>query len=379
MKLKLDSYYSQYDEYIKVDDLGDLTDESKKIAKNTFQNTKNTNNTRNTTTTTTTTTTNIEDTLGTLYDNSRESSCDDEREYPNDICVCSRCGVPGITHGLDIYECEKCGDILETRITNEAEWHNYSDGKVDPTRCSLPVNSLLPQSSLSSIMLYSPGNSNYNMRRTQKIHSWGAMTYKERCLHNIFQDISLRSCNGAILNNIIKTAHGYYKKISELHVSRGNIRKGLIAASLYMACKKLGVPRTTQEIAEIFQIPDKCVSKGNKKFTELWTLSGESPILYSDNNQSNDYIVRYCSKLDCGNTELYEVTKRISSDCNEKQLLLQNTPVSISAACIYYAILELKLPITRKSVSDVTKISEVTISKCLKELVSHYKKTKETA
>ena len=289
----------------------------------------------------------------------------------SEIIFCSRCNIPGITHGFDIFECEKCGDIIEKTINTSAEWRHYgSDGKPDPARCSLPVNNLLPQSSLSSIMLMK-GQSNYAMRRTQKIHSWGAMTYKERCLHHIFQDISLRSLNGCILNNITKTAHGYYKKISELHVSRGEIRKGLIAASVYMACKKIGVPRTTQEIAEMFQVSERCVTRGNKKFTELWNLSGEEPILYSDNCQSTDYIVRFCSKLDRGNNEFYELTKKISQFCNKKQLLSQNTPVSVSAACIYVASVILELPITRTNVSSITKTSEVTISKCYKELLPH--------
>ena len=67
---------------------------------------------------------------------------------------------------------------LETAIDQHAEWRHYGgDGKPDPARCSMPVNNLLPQSSMSSIML-TKGTTNYSMRRTQKIHSWGAMTYK---------------------------------------------------------------------------------------------------------------------------------------------------------------------------------------------------------
>lgn len=306
-----------------------------------------------------------------LQEIDKKHNMNDDDSYLKSLISCKRCNLPGITHGFDIYECEKCGDMLETTIDQTAEWRHYGgDGKPDPARCSMPVNNLLPLSSMSSIML-TKGTANYSMRRTQKIHSWGAMTYKERCLHHIFQDISLRSLNGCILTNITKTAHGYYKKISELHVSRGEIRKGLIAASVYMSCKKLGVPRTTQEIAEIFHVSERCVTRGNKKFTELWNLAGEKPILYNDNCQSSDYIIRFCSKLDCGNQEFYELTKKISDICNKSQFLSQNTPVSISAACIYVASTILKLPITRSNVSSITKTSEVTISKCYKELQPH--------
>lgn len=295
-----------------------------------------------------------------------------------DIIICEHCNIPAITHGFDIYECEHCGILLETRIDAQAEWRFYDgDGKPDPARCSMPVNPLLPQSSLSSIML-TKGQTNYAMRRTQKIHSWGAMTYKERCLHHIFQDMSLRSLNGCILNNITKTAHGYYKKISEMHVSRGEIRKGLIAASVYMACKKVGVPRTTQEIAEMFQVSERCVTRGNKKFTELWNRSGEEPILYADDCQANDYIIRYCSKLDTGNKELFNLTKQLSDTCHTHQLLTQNTPVSIAAACMFAAVQMLGLNFTRAQVSEITKTSEVTIAKCVKELQTQFEKLNHT-
>ena len=269
-----------------------------------------------------------------LQEIDNKKNMNENDSYLKTLISCKRCNLPGITHGFDIYECQKCGDMLETAIDQHAEWRHYGgDGKPDPARCSMPVNNLLPQSSMSSIML-TKGTTNYSMRRTQKIHSWGAMTYKERCLHHIFQDISLRSLNGCILANITKTAHGYYKKISELHVSRGEIRKGLIAASVYMACKKVGVPRTTQEIAEIFHVSERCVTRGNKKFTELWNLAGEKPILYNDNCQSSDYIIRFCSKLDCGNQEFYELTKKISDICNKKTVLISKY-TRIYIRCMY--------------------------------------------
>ena len=52
------------------------------------------------------------------------------------------------------------------------------------------------------------------------------MTYKERCLNSIFQDISLRSLNGCILGNVTKLAHEYYSVVSELYVVTRNYEKG---------------------------------------------------------------------------------------------------------------------------------------------------------
>jgi transcription initiation factor TFIIB len=284
---------------------------------------------------------------------------------------CLKCNSYAVPMMSTIFECKICGEILENVIDNSAEWRYYGNeggSRVDPARCGTAVNHLLPKSSMATIML-SSGLTNYAQRRTQKMHGWGAMTYKERCLNKVFQDISLRSSNGFILNSIVKKAHEYYKKVAELHASRGEIRKGLIAASIYMACKKIGVPRTTTEIAELFQVTERCVARGNKKFTELWQLSGETHITYNDDCQSSEYLVRFCTKLDRGNIDFMDMTIRISSIIKEHCILEQNTPVSVSAASIYYVCTMLENGITRSDISKVTSTSEVTISKCMKDLM----------
>lgn len=296
-------------------------------------------------------------------------------EEHDGIVICKECELPTITHGLDIWECTKCGSIIEVMIDNSAEWRTYPDGhKSDSIRCSAVINNLLPQASKGTIIL-SNNTSNYQMRRTQKVHSWSTMTYKERCLNSIFQDISLRSLNGCILGNVTKLAHEYYKTVSELYVARGVMRKGLIAACLFMACKKQGVPRTCQEIAEIFQISDKWVTRGNKKFTELWNLSGNEHISYKDDYQSMDYLARFCSKLHQDSGQLLKKSREVSTYCKEHSILSQNTPVSIAAASIYMAttLLDIESQIPRSDIAKVAKTSQVTIGKCYKEIIKHPK------
>lgn len=315
-----------------------------------------------------------------LFSMNYGSSSDIIKQETNNDCaftgvICGDCNLPATTHGHNIWECTKCGNLIEQMIDNSAEWRNYTDdnGK-DTTRCSAVINKLLPQSSKGTIML-STTTSNYQMRRSQKVHAWSAMTYKERCLNNIFKDISLRSLNGHILANVTKLAHEYYKIISELHTARGVMRKGLIAACLFMACKKQGVPRTSQEIAEIFQISDKWVTKGNKKFTELWNLSGQEHISYKDECQSQDYLARFCSNLLESHSELLDVSRKISQICKDNDILSQNTPISVAASSIYVATLHLALKdiVTRSDIALAAKTSQVTIGKCYKEMMKNPK------
>lgn len=307
---------------------------------------------------------------------SEEIASDTSPDIANDcrIISCRDCQIPAITHGCDTWECPKCGSMIEQLLDTSAEWKMYQDGtKSDMIRCSTVINQLLPQSSKATVIMGS--SSNAAQRRTQKVHSWSAMTYKERCLNNIFQDITLRSLNGCILGNVTKLAHEYYKTVSELYTARGPLRKGLIAACLFMACKKQGVPRTCQEIAEIFQISDKWVTRGNKKFTELWNQAGKEHISYKDDRQSMDYLARFCSKLSEFDGKLLKVSRIVSAFCIENGLLTQNTPVSVAASAIYMStiLLDMETKITKSDIAGVAKTSQVTISKCYKEIIKNQK------
>ena len=102
----------------------------------------------------------------------QETNTNSVETHKHGIVIRKECNVPTITHGLDVWECPQCGSIIEQMIDTSAEWRNYADGtKTDTVRCSAVINNLLPNSSKGTIIL-SSSNSNYHMRRTQKVHSW---------------------------------------------------------------------------------------------------------------------------------------------------------------------------------------------------------------
>ena len=133
-----------------------------------------------------------------------------------------------------------CGIIKEQVIDSSAEWRFYGadDSKSsDPTRCGLPGNALLPESSLGSVVGFSWGDT-YQMRRIRQYQGWNAMPYKERALYNDFVYIHAKASQHGIPECIIEEAKRMYKKIAIAQISRGANRKGLMAASIYISCKK---------------------------------------------------------------------------------------------------------------------------------------------
>jgi len=81
----------------------------------------------------------------------------------------------------------------------------------------------------------------------------------------------------------------------------------------------------------------------------------------------NDFISRFCSKLDLMEEDANQI-KDISHLAELYNLTNENTPPSMAAGCIYLYIKYEELDICKKRISDICKISEVTINKCYKKL-----------
>ena len=61
---------------------------------------------------------------------------------------------------------------------------------------------------------------------------------------------------------IIDEASSLYTIISSTKISRGSNRKGIIAACVFYACKECNVPRSSKEIANMFDIDITVMTKG---------------------------------------------------------------------------------------------------------------------
>jgi len=275
----------------------------------------------------------------------------------------------------DTITCKQCSNTI-TNIMVSPEWRFYgsNDSKSsDPTRCGMPVNELLPESSLGTTISYR-GN-NPTMYRIRKYQQWNGMPYKERSLLKVFQEIT-RVCKTANLPTIIiNEANSLYKIVSSTKISRGSNRLGIIAACVYFSCKINKVPRSTNEISGIFKLSIPTMTKGCKKFQEIMQMNKvDINRIHSANTITmGDFIDRFCSKLNLCDLDINQI-KDISRLAQLYNLVNENTPPSMASGCIYLYIKLNSLDIHKKTISDICKISEVTINKCYKKLESHVDK-----
>lgn len=267
----------------------------------------------------------------------------------------------------DIIICKVCSNII-TNISTNPEWRCYKSAENrsgDPTRCGMPVNILLPESSVGSSISFS--NKSFEMNQIRKMQNWNGMPYKERSLYKVFLTIQNTCEVNNIPSIIINEAKSIYNIVASTKISRGSNRNGIIAACVYFACKHCEVPRSSKEIAEMFKITVNVMTKGVKKCQEIIYMNKTNKTRLSTSNtiKPTDFIERFCNRLNIDE----EKTQKILKLCDiiiKNNIISENTPPSIASGCIYYFIKNEKINISKKEISTVCKISEVTINKCSK-------------
>jgi transcription initiation factor TFIIB len=268
----------------------------------------------------------------------------------------------------------KCGIIYKDLVDQSAEWRYYGaddNQHSDPTRCGMPINPYLQESSYGCKILYN-GSMSYEMRKIRRYTEWQSMPYKEKSQYDEFQIITTMAHNAGIPKMIIDDAIRYHKKISEYKLTfRGDNRDGIIAASIYIACRINNLPRTAKEIANIFHLDITSSTKGCKNAIAIINSIEKDMENVDKTNfgttKPESFIERFCSKLNINN-ELTNLCKFIAMKIEKENIMPENTPHSIAAGVVYFISQLCSLNLSKKEVKVVSEISEVTINKCYKKL-----------
>ena len=279
-----------------------------------------------------------------------------EREYCDDCCSQLSFNEEGFLTCTN----SKCAIVYTNILDNSPEWRFYGaddSHNSDPTRCGIPINPLLKESSYGCKVI-PMGNSSYEMRKIKRYTDWQAMPYREKSQNEEFQKITMMAQNNGISKLFIDDAIRYHKKISEYKTFRGMNRDGIVAASLYISFRINDCPRTPKEIATIFNLDYTHATKGCKNAMSIInTLEKDL-----DKNEKTQY----------GTTnplaELTKLAQFIAKIIENKNLIPENTPPSIAAGIVYFICQVCKLNISKIDVNNISEISEVTINKCYKKL-----------
>tara|TARA_Y100000389_G_scaffold164614_1_gene168425 strand:- start:23997 stop:25007 length:1011 start_codon:yes stop_codon:yes gene_type:complete len=290
---------------------------------------------------------------------------------------CKQCGSSlseDMTYGTLV--CIQCGLVNETDILDTSpEWLNCGgcnmDDKKDMARCGVPTNMLLEQSSMSTVI------KSTKFHFMKKIHNQLSMNYVERGRYHVFESIyKMASEKGHLPNVVVDQAKYYYKILSERKLSRGVIRKGLIACCIVYACKTVNVPRSLKEISKITDVSVPILNKTMKIFFDIM-----KDILAKCDNKSSDYIFeatecsdlinRYVHNLKLKDkkttNQIIKYTIKINDKIKKSGILDCKTPSAIASSIIALAVIKHNIKdVSKNDISKLFNVSVVTINKIMK-------------
>lgn len=279
--------------------------------------------------------------------------------------------------------CVNCGNHICYLIDSSAEyrWFGSDDRSPDPSRVGNPLNPLLPESSLGTRILYRAGDSKV-MRRIRQYHLWNIMPYRERTLWGVFENLQVRASNSGISLAIVEETKQLYAQVSPLCICRGQQKDALLAACLFESLKRHDTPRRPIEIAEIFQIDSKLITRGVKQFSGLLDAH-----LHATAKSNSDRQMVSLDKTDTPSTsfkhylepaiykletpramhgQIIEIAMHVGDTIDELGICPETTPSSLAASAIALACDKLNLHKSNTEIAKVCSISAATLQKCLK-------------
>ena len=254
------------------------------------------------------------------------------------------------------YVCESCG-IITTRIINEtSEWNNYEDSE-ERGRCGYVHREIFQDQTYGSMMSHRNINTPY-LASLQRFSKWSLMASNSRSWNTIFETIQMLCSQIGLPKAIIEEACILYKQLEHSQKKRGETRRALIGAVIFMACKKYNVPRNHEEISKLTDTHIRILCKAISHFPEQYTSIIQSQL---------GIVERLSVELQLSN----EIRSKIIETLTRISKLPENefnfTPKTIVAGAIAYA-LGLRKKKDMRQVSAKVDVSTLSIYKVVSQL-----------
>jgi transcription initiation factor TFIIB len=271
--------------------------------------------------------------------------------------------------------CTDCAVINEEYLDENPEILNNDSEGSNNSRYGAPSSFFFPKSSLGTKIV----SKGYN--RISLLQKQGQMPYKEKSLMDVLETIQHKCKKYGITQSIIDSAKILYKKVSEsVHVKgkrkgksiimRCINRRSMIAACLFHACKLQKETRSPKEIADIYDLEIKHVNRGCRKFCDI--IDANTLFYQIKSSQSSDFIERFAKKLNI-DKQYINISKDVSNNIHKLDLASTHEPPSVAAGCILLVTQYYNIQLSKKQISDIFCISDVTISKTFRKIWPYHK------
>lgn len=269
--------------------------------------------------------------------------------------------------------CARCGLVFEeSLIDNGPEWRAFDhEQRNKRTRTGAPLSYAISDRGLSTAIDSRNKDVNgrnipeRNIAQLYRLRKWNkrlrVANASERNLAFALSELDRESSSLGIPRSIREDAALIYRTAARKKLIRGRSIEGMVAASLYTACRRNNIPRTLDEIAEISKVAKKQIGK-NYRF-----LSKSLNIKLKPTSPA-DYIPRFASQLELsGRVEAKAI--EIINEAKNNGLINGKGPTGVAATALYVASILLGERKTQRDIAEIAGVTEVTIRNRYKELL----------
>lgn len=310
-----------------------------------------------------------------MNESEEDSKFETREKSVEKVTECPECGSRHLAQDYDRGElvCEECGLVIDNQyIDSGPEWRAFDmEQEESRARTGAPMTEMVHDKGLSTDIDSSNKDSYgraipskkkaqiYRLRKWQRRIRVSDAT--ERNLAYALTEMDRMASTMGLPKNIRETAAHIYRDAVEKNLIRGRSINSVVSASLYAACRKVGVPRTLDEIAE-------ATSSDRKEIGRTYRFLSRELTLKLKPTKPQEYLSRFCSQLELGGS-VKNLAKDIIEQAEEAELISGKGPTGLAAASIYIASIKGNQRRTQREVADVAAVTEVTVRNRYKELV----------
>ena len=256
--------------------------------------------------------------------------------------------------------CGQCGLIIKERSVDHSHsgkraYTNQEKNSREQT--GAPISILLPDMGLSTVIDKQKIN-NPDLKRAAK---WNTrITWQKRNLLIASTELKRISSNLNLPNHVKEEGMRLYIEAFKRKLLRGRSINAMVAACLYLACRKKDIPRTLQEILEEASVTAKDVRRSISILIRELNFKTQStdPVAL---------IPRYISDLGL-DSEIEILTKKILTTYISNFSISGKDPKGLCAGAIYLACRIKDLELTQQQIVNSIGVTEVTLRSRYKEL-----------
>jgi transcription initiation factor TFIIB len=281
---------------------------------------------------------------------------------------CGECGGLKFEETPDGYSsCVDCGLVSSTlSIDYGQDWRSYEDGSGQDSERAGPAKDIL-QHDYGITTEISPMTGGLSSAAKGK---WGRLRHldnrgrirnsTERNLATALTELKRIASRMSLPKTTTKEAAFIYRKAVEKKLIRGRSIEGVVAASIYAACRMHNNPRTLDDVGRHSRT-------GRKEIGRTYRFLKRQLVLHIGLSHPDDYIPRFCSELQVPMAIQLEA-QRILKKVEAAETMISRGPTGIAAAAIYLAAKINGKDKTQSEVAQVAGVTEVTIRNRYKEL-----------